>query len=248
MKLTTEQFIKRCIDAHGNDYDYSGVIYINSTTKVSIVCNACRHRWDIIPGNFTFLKQGCPVCKKSKHQQRMTKTIIDQDVFLDRCKSMHNNRYDYTETIYTGSNNKIDIICREHGLFSQIAYDHSRGIGCNKCRVSRILSTKIDKGIIRNPDNISEYEKYFQKVWYQTRKNYKEYFDAINPDNLPRGKEYNLDHIFSIQQGFEYSICPKIIGHHTNLRILPAKENREKHIRCDKTISHLYEDYLRCIV
>ena len=38
-KLTTEEFIKRAREVHGDKYDYSKVMYKNSKDKVSIVCN-----------------------------------------------------------------------------------------------------------------------------------------------------------------------------------------------------------------
>jgi len=37
-KLTTEDFIKKARAVHGNKYDYSKVEYVNSTTKVCIIC------------------------------------------------------------------------------------------------------------------------------------------------------------------------------------------------------------------
>lgn len=46
---------------------------------------------------------------------------------------IHNNKYDYSESIYTKSSNKIKIICPIHGEFEQIAAEHVRGRGCLKC-------------------------------------------------------------------------------------------------------------------
>jgi hypothetical protein len=37
-KLTTEEFIKRAKKVHGNKYNYSKVEYVNSSTKVKIIC------------------------------------------------------------------------------------------------------------------------------------------------------------------------------------------------------------------
>ena len=37
-KKTTEEFIEEAKKVHGNKYDYSKVVYVNSATKVSIVC------------------------------------------------------------------------------------------------------------------------------------------------------------------------------------------------------------------
>ncbi len=37
-RLTKDEFIKRAKKVHGDKYDYSDVDYINSKTKVKIVC------------------------------------------------------------------------------------------------------------------------------------------------------------------------------------------------------------------
>jgi hypothetical protein len=59
-KLTTEQFIERSMETHGNTYDYSKTIYVTAKVKVEIIC--LRH------GSFWQLPQmhirmnGCPKC------------------------------------------------------------------------------------------------------------------------------------------------------------------------------------------
>jgi len=37
-KLTTGEFIEKAITVHGNTYDYSGVEYVGSKSKVEIIC------------------------------------------------------------------------------------------------------------------------------------------------------------------------------------------------------------------
>ena len=37
-KLTTEEFIKKAREVHGDRYDYSKVEYVNKKTKVCIIC------------------------------------------------------------------------------------------------------------------------------------------------------------------------------------------------------------------
>ena len=36
--MTTEDFISKAIGVHGNKYDYSKVEYVNTLTKVTIIC------------------------------------------------------------------------------------------------------------------------------------------------------------------------------------------------------------------
>ena len=37
-KLTTEQFVAKVREIHGDKYDYSKVVYVNAKTKVCIIC------------------------------------------------------------------------------------------------------------------------------------------------------------------------------------------------------------------
>ena len=63
-KLNTEDFIKKAIKKHGNKYDYSNTIYINSRTKVNIIC-ALHGEFKQEPSNHLF-KNGCQLCSESK--------------------------------------------------------------------------------------------------------------------------------------------------------------------------------------
>lgn len=89
----------------------------------------------------------------------------------------------------------------------------------------------------------SEKEKYYHEVYAHTRKNWCAHFYRINPNRLERGPELHLDHIYSISQGFIDRINPEIIGHWTNLRLIPSRENESKQDRCDKTYEQLMEDF-----
>jgi hypothetical protein len=55
--------------------------------------------------------------------------------FLSRCKDVHGDKYDYSKVDYLTQNEKITIICPEHGEFNQLANHHlHQGNGCPKCR------------------------------------------------------------------------------------------------------------------
>ena len=57
--------------------------------------------------------------------------------FISEAISTHSDFYDYSETIYLGSNKKVSVICPEHGKFTNEANGHLKGHGCLKCGVSR---------------------------------------------------------------------------------------------------------------
>ena len=124
-KKTKEEFIKEATEKHKGKYDYSKVDYVNSKTKVCIICNEPDHGefWqrpaDHIKGN------SCPKC--SGHYVPTTKEWIVS------ANEIHNGKYDYHKVEYVDSNTKVCINCPEHGEFWQRPADHIRGVGCSKC-------------------------------------------------------------------------------------------------------------------
>ena len=66
--------------------------------------------------------------------------MITTDEFVEKCTSMHSNRYLYEKVKYTG--NRIDVIitCKEHGDFKQRPYNHLMGKGCPSCSFNRPLT------------------------------------------------------------------------------------------------------------
>jgi hypothetical protein len=74
-----------------------------------------------------------------------------------------------------------------------------------------------------------------------TRESWLYHNSKINPDNLPRGREYELDHKYSKHQGFLNNVPPEVIGHYSNLQMIPRHSNRKKYNKCSITLNKLYE-------
>jgi hypothetical protein len=119
-----ETFIEKAKKIHGDKYDYSLVNYINTKTKVKIICNE-HGEFEQTPEKHINRKQGCPKCVKNFK--------LTQDDVINKSKLIHENRYDYSLVKYTNANNQIDIICPTHGLFKQRVSSHLNGSGCPKC-------------------------------------------------------------------------------------------------------------------
>lgn len=126
---TIETFILNVNNTHNNKYDYSLSTYVNSKTKINIVCNI-HGAFLMLPGDHV-RGQGCPKC--GNLYKGHSKNSTAKQTFMSRANAVHNNYYDYSQTVYTKSGNKIDIICPEHGGFQQIANDHLNGSGCKQC-------------------------------------------------------------------------------------------------------------------
>lgn len=136
-KLTQKEFIERARKVHGNKYDYSKVIYKNSSTKVCIVCPKHGEFWQIPNSHLQGI--GCPKCgdlKKGEYKKSNT------DNFINRAKEVHGNKYDYSKSVYKGVHDKICIICPEHGEFWQEANNHLHGKGCPKCKYEKIADDR----------------------------------------------------------------------------------------------------------
>ena len=129
-KKTKEEFIKDARKKHGDKYDYSKVEYVNSATKVCIICPEPEHGefWQT-PSNH-LKDRGCPKCKVDKIRERLTSTKED---FIKKAKKIHGDKYDYSKADYVNSKTKVCIICHEHGEFWQEANSHLSGCGCSKC-------------------------------------------------------------------------------------------------------------------
>ena len=79
-----------------------------------------------------------------------------------------------------------------------------------------------------------------------TQKTYRKYNSIINPNNYKRGHkphEYQLDHRFSIIEGFKQNIDPNIISSHINLEMLSVYENASKQGKCSITKEQLFDMY-----
>lgn len=67
---------------------------------------------------------------------------ITTEIFIERAKQVHGDKYDYSKVEYTKKDNKVCIICPKHGEFWQVANNHMRGTGCPKCGVEKVSNSK----------------------------------------------------------------------------------------------------------
>ena len=98
-KLTKTEWIVKSQAKHGEGkYDYSQAIYINSESKVKIVCLTCGKAFEqsaIVHSR----GQGCRNCHNKRLSQYMTYTLDD---FITKSYSAHAvGKYDYSQVIYT---------------------------------------------------------------------------------------------------------------------------------------------------
>lgn len=131
--LSKEDFIERARKIHGDKYDYSKVEYINSKTKVCIVCPTHGEFWQT---PMCHLKgEGCGKCgyEKMKKSQSFTR-----EMFIGKAKNKYGDKYDYSKVEYINSQTPILITCKIHGDFLMRPNDHLQGQECPKCKLSKL--------------------------------------------------------------------------------------------------------------
>jgi len=163
-KLTKKEVLDRFKKVHGDKYDYSRVEYEGANNKVNIRC-FLHSSFQQIPYEH-WSGQGCPQCGILKRSNSRRKTT---EQFIEDAKLVHENFYDYSESVYNGNKNKIKIICPSHGIFEQSPDSHLKGSRCAECAK---ISYRLKRGKKEN-DFIFESEKIhgeiynYQNVVYQ---------------------------------------------------------------------------------
>jgi len=158
-------------EIHQSKYDYSLVEYKNIDTKVKIICP--------IHGLFEqttyhHINRGCG-CKQCKGSRISMSKHMGQQWFVDKANLVHNNKYDYSKSVYKNAHTKVIITCSKHGDFIQTPNNHLYiNNGCPNCgyNTSRIADEWLKSlGI----DSI-----YKEKVLFINSKKYK--VDAYIPE------------------------------------------------------------------
>lgn len=118
---------------------------------------------------------------------------------------------------------------------------------CESCAQSNVGKLNLGrpsklKGRVFN-SNLKEQRRYSNLVRDESRKwDYKlsedKNFDKLG---LCGGNSYQIDHIYSISEGFANKIEPTIVGHYCNLRVVTWQENRRKSRRSNQTLAQLKE-------
>ena len=178
-RKSNDEFIREAQSIHHNKYDYSKVEYTNNKTKVCIVCPE-HGEFSQTPSDHLNGK-GCPQCAGNVR--------CDKDTFIEKAKSIHNDRYDYSKVEYVNAHTKVCIICPEHGEFWQIPNNHLNGNGCPLCK-----NRKIGDGL---RDTVEDFTKKSNEIHDIT-----DCLKALSPQQ--RNREIDV-YIPSLNLGIEYN-------------------------------------------
>lgn len=122
----TKILLENFKEIHNNKYNYDKFIFINMQTPSIITCP--------IHGDFKkeptshLNNKGCLECLYDNYR-------YDRQEYIDKVNNVHNNKYDYSliPDKYKNGEDKIDIICPIHSIFTQGRQSHLSGTGCPMC-------------------------------------------------------------------------------------------------------------------
>lgn len=145
-------FIAAALARHAGRYDYSRVAYVNAHTPVAI---QCPEHGEFLQSPTNHMQgKGCPRCAAEAFGRRSRSSLEE---FVQQARAVWGDRWDYTETKYTGARTKLAIKCPEHGVFWQTQSNHLDGkVGCTKCNH---MASKGEAAVFRFLSNLTRAEQ-----------------------------------------------------------------------------------------
>lgn len=133
-KLTLDEISENIENLCGDKFSFSLEGYENTGSKVILTCKKCGKTFKR-KYNTLIYNQDCPYCKG-------TARIQNTEWFINKAKQIHGEKYDYSNSEYHGTDEKLEVICHEkddfgdeHGSFYVTPHAHigTMKSGCPKC-------------------------------------------------------------------------------------------------------------------
>ena len=149
-----KRFLEKAKEVHGDKYDYSKVEYVDSKTKVCIICPEHGEFWQEPAAHLR--GYNCPKCANIKRGDTFRDNLGN---FIKKAVKVHGAKYDYSKVEYINAYTKVCIICPEHGEFYMLPQNHILGQGCPKCAGRGLNTEEIIKKFIEVHGNKYDYSK-----------------------------------------------------------------------------------------
>lgn len=128
-KDSTESFIRKSKERHGDYLNYSKVDYQGGKSEIILICPVHGEFYTKGIDHLT-AKHPCPQCARDSTTKKQSFT---KEMFAQKAKEVHGDTYDYSLVEYKTARKKVTIKCRVHGPFDQVPYVHTKGGGCPVC-------------------------------------------------------------------------------------------------------------------
>lgn len=139
LSIGQAEFLRRAKDVHGDLYDYSKSVFSIKQALIEIGCPVHGFFYQLAASHLN--GRGCPQCGIVSIRDRLK---LDFHEVVARGKFVHGDVYDYDESTYRGTKEKMRLICQTHGEFWQSPAAHFLGGGCYRCGVSAFQKSVID--------------------------------------------------------------------------------------------------------
>ena len=147
-KISPEEFFKRSNIVHHNKYDYSKSNFVDLSTEVLIYCIIHSNFFKQKPLTHIRGNTNCEYCVKDKLIKYYENKRVSTSEIVKRFKKQHKNKYDYSLIQNPiKCEDKINIVCPNHGKFTQRVSNHIRGDGCPTCAGNEALTIEDMKAL-----------------------------------------------------------------------------------------------------
>jgi len=100
------------------------------------------------------------------------KKEVNFEIFLRRAKEKHKDRFEYDRKYFVSMREKVGIICKEHGIFYTLPYQHLKGGWCRECnyqKTSKENSLGTEEFIKRSSKVHNNFYDYSKTVYKNNR-------------------------------------------------------------------------------
>ena len=136
-RLTQEKVIEQFKEVHGEEFDYTNVVYKSTNTPVEVRCKKHDFIFNPTPKNH---KNGakCTMCGRESQIKKASK---GKEKFIQDSIELYGDKDNYSLVKYTNNKKEIIIKCNLHGTFNVRPDLYLQGKGCIECRKRKTKST-----------------------------------------------------------------------------------------------------------
>lgn len=164
-RFNTESIIKAIQDKFGDKFDCSDIIYKGMLYEIILKCNDCNRKFKIKPDKLFRSIFGCKNCYHKSRIGSIGQNRGSTKEFIEKAKTIHGNKFDYSLTEFKGATNNICVICNicKSKFFTKACF-HLNGDngGCRKC-----FSLNLSKNQAITKNDFVERANVFQKDQYE---------------------------------------------------------------------------------
>ena len=236
-----EEFIEKANKKWNYLFDYSKVNYINSKTKVEIICPKHGSFWQRPNDHIT--GYGCPKCGIEK---RSKQCIIPVEQMVEKIYNKFGDKIKLIESTYTKATEYATFECPIHGTFTSIPNEVlNTKYGCPKCGYTSggLLNS------LTTAEFIEKAKKVYGDYYDYSKVDYKQTEEKVCIICPKHGEFYITPHSF-----LSGSHCPKCTATLGELKIINYLENHnipynfqykvDLGIQINKTTKVVFDFYL----